>query len=83
MSTKTIAIDAKIYERLASTKRESESFSKAIARLLDSVGAAHTGESILSQLSSVPPISDQDADRIMMVVRENHASEKWPEHDLS
>lgn len=35
MSTKTIALESSVYERLAREKRGSESFTKTIQRLLD------------------------------------------------
>ena len=40
MSTKTIALETSVYERLARAKRGSESFTKTIQRLLDE---AHGG----------------------------------------
>ena len=82
MSTKTIAVDSSIYERLAGEKREGESFSKTINRLLEEVGAAHTGRDILRGLEEIPALDDRDAGVMLAVIRENRESEVWEEHDL-
>lgn len=39
MATKTIGVREEVYERLAAEKREGESFSDALARVLDAVDA--------------------------------------------
>ena len=82
MSTKTIAVDARVYDKLASVKREGESFSKAIDRLIDQVGAAHTGGDILRVLAELPPLSNEDAAVMLSVVAENRRTETWDKHDL-
>jgi len=82
MSTRTIAVDSQVYERLAQAKREGESFSRAIDRLLREVGAAHTGRDVLRALEEVVPLSEQDAAVMLAVVEDNRAGEAWEEHDL-
>ena len=82
MSSKTIAVDARVYDKLASVKREGESFSKAIDRLIDEVGDASTGRDILRGVSEVPPLPAEDAEVMLAVVAENRESESWDEHDL-
>lgn len=82
MSTKTIAVDTRVYERLAGAKREGESFSKVIDRLLTEVGEAHTGRDILRGVETLPPLSQEDSDVFLGVVAENRASEDWRERDL-
>ena len=82
MSTKTIAVDTRVYDRLAAAKRDGESFSKAIDRLLTEVAAAHTGSDILSGLATIAPLSPADAEVFLQVVAENRASEDWGERDL-
>jgi predicted CopG family antitoxin len=82
MSTKTIAVDSRVYERLAWAKREGESFSKAIDRLLQEVGTAHTGRDLLRALADVVPLPAEDAEAMLAVVEENRASEAWAAHDL-
>lgn len=82
MSTRTIAVDSQVYERLSRVKRESESFSKAIDRLLRQVAAARTGRDILRALEEVVPLPEEDAAVMQAVVQENRASEAWEEHDL-
>ena len=82
MSSKTIAVDTRVYEKLSGVKREGESFSKAINRLIDELGAAHTGRDILQGLSSVKQLSYDDAEVMLSVVAENRENETWDDHDL-
>ena len=82
MSTKTIAVDTGVYEKLSGVKREGESFSRAIDRLIDQVGAAHTGRDILQGLSGVKQLSYDDAEVMLSVVAENRENETWDGHDL-
>jgi predicted CopG family antitoxin len=82
MSTKTIAVESRVYERLAQAKREGESFSKAIDRLLEEVGSAHTGREILRSLQQIPPLPEKDAEAMLAVIEENRAGEAWDGHDL-
>ncbi len=82
MSTKTIAVDTGVYEKLSGVKREGESFSRAIDRLIDQVGAAHTGRDILQGLSDVKQLSYDDAEVMLSVVAENRENETWDDHDL-
>jgi predicted CopG family antitoxin len=83
MSTKTVAIDSEVYDRLANLKRQSESFSKVINRLIDRVVTAHTAADVLAHLDAQPLLSDADAATMGRVVRENRETENWPAHDLS
>jgi predicted CopG family antitoxin len=82
MSTKTIAVDARVYARLASARREGESFSRAIDRLLTQIERATTGRDILRRLESMPPLSVADAGAFLEVVAENRAGMDWDERDL-
>jgi predicted CopG family antitoxin len=82
MSTKTIAIDSRVYDRLAALKREGESFSKLIDRLLTEVRAAHTGSDILQGLATVAPLAYEDSQVFLRIVAENRADERWDEGDL-
>lgn len=82
MSTKTIAVDSRVYEKLAGVKREGESFSKAIDRLIDQAGAAHTGREILQGLSGVAELAHDDAQVMLAVVAENRENETWDDDDL-
>ena len=82
MSTKTIAVDSRVYERLASVKREGESFSKVIDRLITEVGTAHTGGHILLALTELPALSVEDSEAFMQVVDENRRDEVWERRDL-
>jgi predicted CopG family antitoxin len=82
MSTRTIAVDSGVYQRLAAAKREGESFSRAIDRLLTTVSTAHTGKDILRELPGLPSLSAEDAEVFLRVVAENRALEAWEVRDL-
>lgn len=82
MSTKNIALDSKVYRRLAAFKKESESFSNAVARMLDEMEAAHTGKDVLARLDEIPALSQDDADTMMKVVEESRTRESWERNDL-
>ena len=79
MSTKTVALESSIYGRLAALKRDGESFSKVIDRLLSEVADAHTGRDILRSLGGVSPLTEVDAGRFLEVIAENRESEHWEE----
>ena len=82
MSTKTIAVESSVYERLAREKRESESFTKVIARLLNTSAEAHTGHHIADAVTGFEPLPEKDADQFLKIVAENRGSETWGTHDL-
>ncbi len=82
MSTKTIALDSRIYTRLAQHKRESESFSKAIDRILQHLEGDHTGRDILGRLQEMPSLSAQDARALLKEIAESRRLELWEGHDL-
>lgn len=82
MSTKTIAVNTEVYERLAAAKREGESFSKVIDRLLTQAAGAHTGKDILGHVARFPALPEEDAEVFMQVIAESRAQERWHAHDL-
>ena len=82
MSTKTIAVDTRVYERLAEAKREGESFSRTIERLLKEVASAHTGGEILRSLATFSALPEQDSDAFFEVISRNRKEEPWTRHDL-
>lgn len=82
MSTKTIAVDSRVYDRLATVKKRGESFSSTIDRLLVEVGSAHTGSDILRGLEAVAPLCEEDSEKFLEVVAENRADEAWNDRDL-
>ena len=82
MSTKTIALDSRVYEQLALVKMESESFSKVIDRLLTEVRSAHSGSDILRGLVNVVPLPKSESERFLEVVAENRSAETWKRRDL-
>lgn len=83
MSTKNIALSTEVYEKLARAKGESESFSKAVDRILSQVSTRHTGADILGQLSRFSSLSKEDADTMKKVVEEHRTGESWQAHDVS
>lgn len=82
MSTKTIAVDSRVYSRLAAAKREGESFSKVIDRLLSETETAGTGSDILKGLERVAPMPSEHAEAILRVIAENRDGETWTQSDL-
>jgi len=84
MSTKTIAVDARVYRKLAGLKQESESFSRLLDRLAEKVARDHTGNDILRRLGHGPPtLTAAEAEAMGSVVEQNRRAEKWEVHDLS
>jgi predicted CopG family antitoxin len=82
MSTKTIAVETSVYDRLAREKRESESFTRVISRLLFLAAEAHTGASIAEAVKKSGRLPAREAGRMLAVVRENRAQEAWERRDL-
>lgn len=82
MSIKTIAVDSRVYERLAAEKKEGESFSKLLDRLLTRAANAHTGMDILRALPGLPALSAEDAQVFLAIVAETRAHEDWEHRDL-
>lgn len=82
MRRKTISVDSRVYARLVEAKREGESISQTIDRLLTEVGEAHTGRDILRGVEALPPLSMEDSRVFLGVVTENRASEDWEARNL-
>jgi negative regulator of replication initiation len=76
MSSKTIAVDSRVYQRLAAAKQEGESFSRVIDRLLTTASQTHTGGAILEALAQLPPLSSDDA-RVFLGVIEENRRQAW------
>lgn len=84
MSTKTIALDSKVYHKLARLRGEGESFSRVIDRLVERALTAHTGAEILTNLGAAPrPLTSAEAGQMGKTVERNRRAEKWELHDLS
>ena len=77
MSTKNVALSTQVYERLARFKRESESFSRAIDRLISKAEGRHAGAEILKGLRDIRSLSDEEARQMEQVVEQNRAGETW------
>jgi hypothetical protein len=76
MATKNIALEL-TYDKLAASRHEGESFSKAIDRLLNDVGAASTGSDILRRLASFTPLPEDEANVFLDVIAEDRAAGGW------
>ena len=74
MSTKTITLESSVYRRLAALKRDDESFSEVIERLLAEVADAHTGRDILRGLRGFCPLAESDAERYLAILTEDRFS---------
>jgi predicted CopG family antitoxin len=82
MSTRNIALDSKVYQRLAAFKGQSESFSRAVARMLDTLQSANTGRDLRSRLAGLPALSPEDAEAMLRLRDEARREERWESHDL-
>ena len=71
MNTKTITLESSVYRRLAALKRDGDSLSNVIDRLLYEVADAHTGREILRRLGGLSRLTEGDADRFLAIVAEN------------
>jgi predicted CopG family antitoxin len=67
MAVKTITIDMEAYEKLAAEKKEGESFSQVIKRVLGARGM--TANALLKRIEKVT-LSNDTLDRIEEVVRD-------------
>lgn len=79
MSTKTIAVDSRIYEKLARQKREGESFTRTIDRLVDSQSGTGTCADAVRQAATVwaGKRSLSGAKKMEAVVRSNRRRANW------
>ncbi len=78
MSTKTIAVEHSVYERLAREKRSSESFTKTIERLIHSANCGTCAAAVADAASVWHAIgNDADADRMEQVILMNRSSTNW------
>ena len=78
MSTKTIAVEASVYDRLAQEKRPSESFTKTIARLLEQRLRGTCAEAVADSAKfwqSIP--TGSEADNMEALVRRNREETVW------
>ncbi len=71
MDTKTITLESTVYRRLAASKRDGDSFSDVIDRVLHDVEDAHTGRGILRRLSDFSRLTEGDAGQFLAIVAEN------------
>jgi predicted CopG family antitoxin len=79
MSTKTIALETSVYEKLARRKRDGESFTKTINRLVETEAVSGTCEDAVHTASRIwkrpPTVSEIEA--MEQVVRENRTDTVW------
>ena len=78
MSTKTIAVENSVYERLAREKRGSESFTKTIDRLIDAASSGTCASAVAEAASLWQAIgNDAEAGQMERIVRQNRKSTTW------
>ena len=80
MASKTIAVDAEVYRKLAGRKRESESFTKLLDRLADADNGYGTCADAVREAAAVwgkSKGSKTEADKFESVVTSNRKSAKW------
>lgn len=78
MSTKTIAVESSVYERLAREKRSSESFTKTINRLMDTANRGTCAAAVSDAAAVWQSIgNDADADQMEQILRQNRATTHW------
>lgn len=53
-----------------------------IAKFLKNASETHTGAAIAAALSGVESLPHTEVEKILAVVRENRAQEKWDDRDL-
>jgi predicted CopG family antitoxin len=73
MSTKTVRLDEEAYERLASRKREGESFSDVVKRVI--------GERSLLEIAGV--LSDEEADELWGAIEDRRNAREAELDDLA
>ena len=78
MSTKTIAVESTVYERLAREKRSSESFTKTINRLIESANSGTCAAAVADAASIWQTIgNDAEADQMERILHQNRATTHW------
>lgn len=78
MSTKTIAVESAVYERLAREKRSSESFTKTIDRLIHSANSGTCAAAVVDAEAVWQAIgNDTDADRMEQILHLNRSATNW------
>jgi predicted CopG family antitoxin len=80
MATKTIAVDATVYRKLAERKRESESFTKLLDRLADADTGHGTCADAVREAAEIWGKSsgnNTEADKFDAVVKANRKAAKW------
>ncbi len=78
MSTKTIAVENSVYEKLAREKRPSDSFTKTIDRLIDAATSGTCASAVRSAASIWQAAGNSgDADRMERFIQESRKGAGW------
>lgn len=78
MSTKTIAVESSVYERLAREKRSSESFTKTIDRLIRQANNGTCAAAVADAEAVWQAIgNDTDADKMEQLLNVNRSTTNW------
>lgn len=79
MSTKTIALETSVYEKLARKKRDGESFTKTIDRLVEAATEQGTCEQAVREAAAIwksaPKTSEVET--MERVVQQNREAGRW------
>jgi hypothetical protein len=79
MSTKTIAVETSVYEKLARQKRASESFTKTINRLLETSTVTGTCADAVASAARIWRTAGNDDDAALMeqLIRDGRSQTNW------
>jgi len=79
MSTKTVAVEQSVYEKLLSQKKDSESFTKTINRLIDGASGQYTCEAAVQDAVAIwgKPLAVDELKQIEAVVAESRGATGW------
>jgi predicted CopG family antitoxin len=78
MATKTIALEVSVYDKLLGRKRNSESFTKTIDRLIsESAGSRTCAEAVANASKIWSPGTDAEAQTLEDVIQAGRENTRW------
>ena len=85
MSTKTIALETKVYEKLARKKRDGESFTKTIDRLVEADSSHGTCEEAVREAAAIwkEAPTKAEVETMERVIKANRTKVDWSVETLS
>lgn len=83
MATKTIALEVSVYDKLLGRKRNSESFTKTIDRLIsESAGSRTCADAVATAAKIWNDGTDDEAQTMEDVLREGRKNTRWAVESL-